>query len=194
MSATEHKPLEMFLLRRRRLTMFSAWLLFVFGVGLPLAVWFGLHTMESDVFILLFVGSLIWGIVAIVLFALTLRNALNPYILYANADGVYDYSGFIHGGFIAWSDIGCIALGKGGVADIVNTLDGNAPCIRIYFKDADDYLTRTKFLRRILIILGGGCIMVRTTFAKAKRREVYAMLVDFAGHYLTGKGAGNGKG
>lgn len=195
MSTSEKKPTEMYLLRRRKLTVIISLAILAAAAALPLVEWFVLSDLVVDGFTQLFAVTLVWSFIVLIFAALNFRNAFYPYIIAADERGIYNYSGLIHGGFIAWSDIERISFGRmHNVADVIDAAYGNLPCITITLNNKREFRSRQNIFKRLVFAFSDGDIKIHTFMAKAKRKDVCEAIYEFSRHYLTEKGTQNGEG
>lgn len=182
MEATK-KPENLSVLRKKGLTVVIATLWLILGIaleGLFAAAYFLNSDGGSGVYILIcFIGSTVFSAVMFTYSALYFRNLAYPVILASDEKGLYDYSGFLHCGFIPWEDIAKIS-GPNNLEAVFNTaLEGYSPAVIIELKDNSEVIKRHGKLWRVAFYLTGfGCIKIRTFFSPLSRKQTDAAICE----------------
>jgi len=131
----------------------------------------------------------IFAFIMIVNGALCFNNLRFPVLVYTDEKGFYDYSGFVHCGFVAWSDIELITCGNT-VSDLLEAASGDAPGIRLWLKNPkNSFKDRNKLWKIAYIFSESGCVKVRTLCSKVKKKELYGLInARFAYYALNSDG------
>lgn len=178
------KPENLFIGRKRWLTAIAAFICFAFGLTLviltPIAV--KLHPPEDgQAKVMLIAGTAVIGALCIFYGILNFRNLFFPYLLTADEKGVYNYSGLFHYGFIGWEDIENFTKDP----TILDLLDSDQPCLKIYLKDFKAYKTGLSLYRKAMLFFGGCGIKIYTMCSQIKRKELFRLLSDMNSYYNT---------
>lgn len=189
------KPENIVVYRRRTLTAIAACVWILAGAGFAAVMIAAFITMRNtetakEATACLVFGS-IFGAIMFVNGAFCFSNLRYPYIAYTDEKGFYDYSGFIHCGFVAWSDIELVTCGNT-VSDLLDAAAGDSPGIRLWLKSAkNSFKNRNKLWKIAYIFSESGCVKVRTLCSKIRKKEFYALIIERFTYYSL-KGAEDG--
>lgn len=142
-----------------------------------------LKELKTEI-IISFVGVGICSFILIVYSALCFLNLRYPVILATDEKGLYDYSGFIHGGFISWSDIRQITGSTiiGGLVDVF--ADNASPHVKVELKNYRlTFANRNRFWKIIFLLSGFGCLSIRTLCSPLSRRNTLNLLNERLAYY-----------
>lgn len=176
------KPENLFIGRKRWIPAVIGFALLVFGLALAIFVPIGLSKYppeDEQTAKYLIVCTCILSPVSILYAVLNLKNLFFPYLLTADEKGVYNYSGFFHYGFIAWEDID----GFTNNATVLDVMDGEQPCLRIFVKDFKKYKSGLSLYRKSILFFSGSNIKIFTTCSQIKRKELYRLLKNMHSYY-----------
>lgn len=117
--------------------------------------------------------------------ALCLYNLRYPVILATDEKGIYDYSGFIHCGFIGWNDIleitGC---GNRAEAFIDLFENGSLTEVKIELRNRKaTFANRSKLWTALFIMSGFGTVRIRTMCSPLSKKITYALLNERLKYY-----------
>ena len=176
------KPQDLFIGRNRLLTAVA--MIAFFALGIASAVVAPLAAAESaaedgQIKIMLIIALSILCAICILYGVLNLRNLFFPYILTADEKGIYNYSGLFHYGFIEWKDIQSFAKNS----TILDVLDSEQPCLRIYVKDFKKYKSEIPFFKKMILVFGGGNLRIYTLCSQIKKKEFFQLLNNMLSYY-----------
>lgn len=176
------KPENLFIGRKRLITAIATFAWLGFGVTLAVATPLAMFKYPPDnerTKTLLIIALSLWGAVCLLYGVLNLRNLFFPYILTADEKGIYNYSGLFHYGFIAWEDV----EGFSKDATVLDIMDGDPPCLRIFVKDFKKYKGGISLYRKLMLLFGGCNIKIYTICSQIKRKELYRLLNNMLCYY-----------
>lgn len=134
--------------------------------------------------IISFVGIDICSLILIIYAVLCFNNLRYPLILATDEKGIYDYSGFVHGGFINWNDIRQITGSRliENILDVFN--DNTPPHVKIELKNYKrTFANRSGLWRTLFFLSGYGCVRIRTFCSPLSRRNTLKLLNERLTYY-----------
>lgn len=185
------KPENLYIRRNRLLTAIGAGICFIIAAALVVAYAVAAVKFPPDdytLFVCLCVCDGLSGFAFLLIAILNFRNLFFPYLLAADEKGIYDYSGYIHAGFIGWEEISGIKGEADGAVRgfgfafvrVLNIMDGEPPKLLINLKDAKAFKNT---LTRKITYLFRSCITVPTLCAQCKNSELAALLKERLAYY-----------
>ncbi|MDE6441845.1 MAG: hypothetical protein K2L12_03715 [Clostridia bacterium] len=176
------KPQDLYIGRNRLLTAIATFVWLASGVTLAVVTPLAMvkYPPESEqTKTLLIIALSLWGAVCLLYGILNLRNLFFHYILTADEKGIYNYSGLFHYGFISWEDV----EGFSKEATVLDVMDGDPPCLRIFVKDFKKYKSGISLYRKMMLLFGGCNIKIYTLCSQIKRKELYRLLNNMLSYY-----------
>lgn len=184
------KPENLTVYRKRDLTVFAAvlWLAGAAAIeGLILFAYFKSADQlpeEKSAVIICLIGVSIVSAIMIVNSALCFNNLRYPCILATDEKGIYDYSGYIHSGFISWDDIESISGSQKIEAFLDLLADSQPPSVKIELKNPRATFANRNIIWKIAFIFTSfGCVNIRTICSPLSRRETNKLLCERLAYY-----------
>lgn len=135
--------------------------------------------------IIAYVGVGIASFVLLLFAVLNFNNLRYPVILATDEKGIYDYSGFVHGGFIPWDDILKITGGGRKIEAFLDVLeDGSLTDVKIELRNYKlTFANRSGLWRALYYMTGFGCVKLRTLCSALSKKNTYALLSERLNYY-----------
>ncbi len=120
------------------------------------------------------VATVFFGSIGLVNCALCVRNLFFRFAIVIDDSGIYDFTGFVHCGFVPWGDIEGVDAG-GLLADFV--LEDGAPTVRLPLKLPKATFAGKNFLWKAAYVLTQSpYVKLRTMGANVKKGELAALI------------------
>lgn len=184
-------PENLTVYRKKGLTLFGGiafllWAVVIIGLFVFAYIKTGDTDAETkNAMVIALVGVVIFSSVMVINAALCFNNLRYRCILAADEKGLYDYSGFVHSGFIPWEDIQHIHGGGRKIEAFADLLvEGTPNSVKIDLKNyRRTFANRGRLWLFIYVLSGFGCTKIHTFCSPVSKKQTYALLTERYDYY-----------